>query len=520
MASGKTFNLKAILSATDSISPALKSVDQKIGKVGRSLSSLGQVSAGIASKLAMPMGALSGLSGFSLSGVVSKFTSLGDSIDKASKRAGVATGALQQLRYAARLGGMSTEQMDQALAKLTNNMGQAISGKNADLADMFSKLGISLKNSDGSARSAASVMRDLAEAVKTNADPAVRLRMLTAAFGDDLASKLVPVLQDGAEGLDAAAQKARDLGIVLSHDMVNKAAHLSDVFEDFRSVLDSAASSIGAALAPAIEAVVGKVQKWIAANKDLLAQRLASIFDKVAAAIDSINIDSVINGFVSFVDTIATVIDSVGGVTTILKALGLMIGVSLIGDLVSLVSTLKSVGMAFVGAFGPVGVVIAAVVAAGVALWQNWDAIVNYVKTNFPGIASVISSIADSVGAAFAAIPRVFSDAFQAGKDAINGALNWISEKVNSLLEFASPLKRLFSFGSPTPAMATSAATPAPAIAAMSGAAPASPDARMQGDVRVRIEVPEGTRANVQNLDATGGTVSAQTNTYDFTDGD
>ena len=36
---GKEYSLKAILSATDRISPVLKKVDSNIGKVGRSFSS-------------------------------------------------------------------------------------------------------------------------------------------------------------------------------------------------------------------------------------------------------------------------------------------------------------------------------------------------------------------------------------------------------------------------------------------------------------------------------------------------
>lgn len=102
---GKEYSLKAILSATDRISPVLKKVDSNIGKVGRSFSSFAKASVSLASKLALPLTALGGVGGFSLKAAVDKFTSLGDSIDKASKRAGVGVESLQKLRYAAGLGG-------------------------------------------------------------------------------------------------------------------------------------------------------------------------------------------------------------------------------------------------------------------------------------------------------------------------------------------------------------------------------------------------------------------------------
>lgn len=63
---GKEYSLKAILSATDRISPVLKKVDSNIGKVGRSFSSFAKASVSLASKLALPLTALGGVGGFSL----------------------------------------------------------------------------------------------------------------------------------------------------------------------------------------------------------------------------------------------------------------------------------------------------------------------------------------------------------------------------------------------------------------------------------------------------------------------
>lgn len=512
MAGGKTFNLKAILSATDSISPVLKNVNSRIAGVSRSLKGLGSASASIASRLAMPATALSGLAGFSLSGIVEKFVSLGDSVDKAAKRAGVATGALQQLRYAARLGGMSSEQMDKSLEKLTETMGQAMSGKNAAAADMFRHLGISLRNADGSAKSAATVMRDLAEAVKANADPTARMRILSATFGGELAARLVPVLQDGAEGLDAAAAKARELGIVMDQTAVGKAAHLSDVLEDFRSVLAGVAASIGAAVAPAIEAIVGKIQKWVLANKDLIAMRLESIFNKIAAAIDSINIDALINRFFSLIDTVAEVIDSVGGVASVFKMFGALIAASLIGQIANLSTALLGVGRAFYAAFGPVGMIIAGVVAAGTLLYQNWDRIVAFVQEKFPGVVTFFTNMAGTIKAVW-----------QGVGDAVSGAIDWIADKLSTLGKMLDPLKAVgrFLFGgdnSPGPGTSGAFRQPAPALApaAMTGEALMPLESRMQGDVRLRIETPQGVRASVEGLDASGGTVTAETETYDL----
>lgn len=67
------------------------------------------------------------------------------------------------------------------------------------------------------------MMRELADAVKVNTDPTKRLQMLTGIFGDKLAAYLVPALQDGAEGLDAMAKQADELGLVMSDKDVKAA---------------------------------------------------------------------------------------------------------------------------------------------------------------------------------------------------------------------------------------------------------------------------------------------------------
>lgn len=204
---GKEYSLKAVLSATDKISPALKKIDSNFGKLGRSFSSLGKASSALAGKFLLPLTALGSVGGFSLKSAMDKFTSLGDSIDKASKRAGVSAQSLQKLRYAAGVGGMSAEQMDKALGKLTENMGKAARGENKNLAAIFKRLGVSLKDSKGNIRDAADVMRNLAQAVKNNESPAVRMRILSAAFGDELSKNLIPVL--GAERQDSMKSETK-----------------------------------------------------------------------------------------------------------------------------------------------------------------------------------------------------------------------------------------------------------------------------------------------------------------------
>ncbi len=483
----RQYSLKAVLSVTDRISPALKKVDQGIGKIGRSFGGLGNVSKSLASGLAAPLAsltALAGVSGFSLGGIISQFTELGGTINDASKKAGVSVEELQKLQFAAQHGGMQAEGMTKALAKLTSTMGGALSGKNKDAAAMFRHLGISLKDADGNIRSSADVMRNLAEAVKNNINPTARLRILTAMFGDELGRQMIPMLEGGAAGLDEMTAKAEKLGIVIDQKTADKASHLGDVLGDFSLVVKSLYTRIAAQLAPIIETITKRFQDWIVTNKEFIAQRIEKVFAGIEKAVEQIDFTAVLDGLLKFIEMIGKAVDAVGGIGNIIKAFGLLIGASMLGDLFKLGQALYAVGTAFTAAFGPWGLVAVAAVAAGVAIYENWDAI----KT------------------------KLFE------------VWDWITKKYEAFKEALSnpieTIKGWFGGGDVVKAYAPAmtAAPVAPALAGMGGSVPSVQESRMTGDVSVRIITDGGSRAEVEDVSAYGGRVSAEPVQYSYTD--
>lgn len=503
---GKEYSLKAILSATDRISPVLKKVDSNIGKVGRSFSSFAKASVSLASKLALPLTALGGVGGFSLKAAVDKFTSLGDSIDKASKRAGVGVESLQKLRYAAGLGGMSADQMDQALSKLTDNMGKAARGENKNLAAIFKRLGISLKDSKGHIRDAADVMRNLAQAVKNNESPAVRMRILTAAFGEELSKRMIPV------SLDDMGEQASKLGLVMDQDMVAKSAHLTDTLSTFSQVADGVSAQVGAALAPTIEGIVSRMQDWVVANKDLIAQRLDGLFDKVSKAIAEVDFEKVVDGVFDFIDGVMEFVDSVGGWENIIKGFGALLGVSLVGNLLSVGKELYGVGAAVTAAFGPWGLLAGAAIGAGIAIWKNWDDILAKFNASFPNLSKALSDIPGN-------FTRGWDDATKQIKElwdglvkrweSVKNALSWSNIKGN-LREMVG----LSRTEAPEPAAAPT--LNASDIAAISQRTQNPQASEVDNRLEVTLKLPQGFSAAVDKVDSNGGSMRATTQNYSF----
>ena len=260
----KDLRLTAIFAVRDQLSPVIqklsgkwkglretlnsdnfKNLNKQFGYFRRSLTNVSDQVAGAAKKLALPFTLAAGAVGFSLSQMMSKFLSVGDGIDKASIRIGVSAERLQSLRYAANLSGASADTLDKSMAKLNENMAKAAAGKNEELASLFKKLGISLKDANGNLRNAADVMPQFADAIQRNTDAGLRARMMIAAFGEE-GQKLVPMLEGGSGALQEMEDRAKRLGLVMSGDDVKAAAALGDRFSELGMVFDSFGNTLSA----------------------------------------------------------------------------------------------------------------------------------------------------------------------------------------------------------------------------------------------------------------------------------
>lgn len=147
------------------------------------------------------LGLVPGLGAFtSVAGATAAIKSLvsyGGEIRDTSENIGVSVEFLQRFRTAASLAGVGTETATKALAVFNQTLGSAIDGEEkAELK--FAKLGISLRDSSGQARSTEAVMLDVADAIKNAGSDAQRSAIAFELFGKK-GLKMVGALKGGAE---------------------------------------------------------------------------------------------------------------------------------------------------------------------------------------------------------------------------------------------------------------------------------------------------------------------------------
>lgn len=554
----KTFSLNARFSLnTEPFSKSLKGIQRQLKVFDRTLGNSLRQASGMLSTLGKPFAALSGIGALSLGAAVQQFVTLGDSIDKAAIRAGVTTGALQRLRVAAMLSGMGAEQMDKALSKLTYQLGQAATGKNDNLVQMFRQLGVEWKDSNGQARNAAEVMRELADAVQANEDPAKRASMLTQIFGDDLAAYLVPALKDGAAGLDAMAKQAEDLGLVLSEDEVKNAAALGDKFGLFNKVVGNLFYSLAGRLAPVLMNVIDKIQAIVIANKEIISLRVQEAVESIARAIDKIDFAAIGSGIAKTLGWVSKAIDAVGGLGNVLKFVAGFFAVRAAYSVVSFGATLFALGKAIAGivlAIGGLPVAIgAAVVAAGTAIWYFWDDIKSWFSgftdrlktfiTKYPMLSAtavgpflaVIASLNDSlfgsitgwidtmkekisvmVSTVWAEVKKLWEQitgffgglldtVIKSVVDSAKGLGKQLRKSIDAALSWLPDWMKSPFGGDEKDGGASTAVQPAAVPAPRQPLVPLSGAAGMQGSIAVQVMLAQGLTASVDKIDAKNG---------------
>lgn len=152
----------------------------------------------------------------------------GDMADLATQL-GVTTDRLQALQLAAAQAGVSQEQLEAALIKLNDQMGNAARG-NDEAIRSFERLGVRLLDNQGRMRSQADVMADLATAISRIEDPAQRAAAANDVFGR-AGARLLPILEEGGAALQDMEARARSLGAVVENETIQAAQRLSNEWD-------------------------------------------------------------------------------------------------------------------------------------------------------------------------------------------------------------------------------------------------------------------------------------------------
>jgi hypothetical protein len=350
----KSFRLAAILSAVDRISPVLEGVQGATKKTRKYLSDMASAAGRVASSVGLPLSALSGVLGggliFGVQSLVKNFASASAELDATARRVGVTAEELQYLQYQAEMTQVPFENMQDAVAELNKRIGEAVSGKNQDLAALFAKLHVNLRDANGQVRDGVDLLPELAEAFKRNTSAVTRARIGDALFSDGYKAML-PLLDKGAEGLAKLREEHSRVARVISNEQVAAAARLNQSFVRARYAVDGIGAAVAQKLLPVVEPLIDRFVDWAAANRDVLATRLAGYAERLGAAFARIDLIALLDGIAGFIEKARSFVSAIGGMNTVMVGFGIMMLAGPVASVFQLLSAMKRFG-GYVGGDG------------------------------------------------------------------------------------------------------------------------------------------------------------------------
>jgi hypothetical protein len=190
----------------------------------------------------------------SVSSAISKGLDDADALSKMSAATGVSVEQLSKLKYAGDVTGVSLDTLGKSLDKLSQDMMQVANGSATPAADAFAKMGVSVKNTDGTLKSSATVLSEIADKFAGYKDGAAKAALAQAIFGDSSAS-MIAFLNKGGAGLAELGDEAQRLGLVLDGPTQFAVQSLNENLKKMDAIKQGLVATIVSKMAPAFEQI-------------------------------------------------------------------------------------------------------------------------------------------------------------------------------------------------------------------------------------------------------------------------
>lgn len=220
----------------DAASNQLRGFLGQFGMIGDALGDMVPALSGTSAAIA-GMTAVTVAAGAAIAGTAMHAMNYTGQIDDLAQVTNLTTETIQSLRLAATLSGQSFEDASQSAVIFQKRIEEAKKG-NADLMATFKALGVDLNGPVDQA------FRQTLERLGQVADGSTKTATTLELFGKS-GAKLLPVMDQVGGSFDNLVTRARDLGIVLDQEAINKSNELADRLDILKLRLSAITTDIG-----------------------------------------------------------------------------------------------------------------------------------------------------------------------------------------------------------------------------------------------------------------------------------
>lgn len=319
--------------------------------------------------------------------------STADHIDKMSQKIGLSREAYQELDFIMSQSGTSVDSLQMGFKTLRSQMKSA-SQAGGYAGSSFEKLGISMKNADGSAKSADQVFYEAVEALQGIDDETKKATLATELFGRS-GSELMPLLNGAVGSMDEMKAMAHELGLVMDDEAVDAGVKLTDTIDQAKRAFDVIVTQLGVKVMP----IVQEVLEWVVKHMPEIRRIIDVVFEGVQYAIKQVV--KAFEGLYEWVEPylpkiIDTIITAFRWALVYFWKFGNYIKYTLIPTLQSIWETVSAeVGPKLEEAWGTISEIFSTAFEAIKGYWENtlkpaWEELVAFVtETLWPAIQDI-----------------------------------------------------------------------------------------------------------------------------------
>lgn len=176
-----------------------------------------------------------------------------DEVARVSQIVGLSAESFSALQYAAQQAGVDSAALQTSLTKLSKTVVDAADGSGA-AADAFRAIGVAVKDGSGQLKANDVLLEEVAQSFARYADGATKTAAAQAIFGKS-GAELIPLLNEGKDGIEALKDEAARLGLVISSEAAASADQFNDTLDRLKGAVRGSAQTVLADLLPSLNGI-------------------------------------------------------------------------------------------------------------------------------------------------------------------------------------------------------------------------------------------------------------------------
>ena len=205
---------------------SVRGMEGEARKLDGAMSRLGGVFANFGKGLLA--GAAAGVTIGALQNLARNALQAADALDKMALSADINVERLQSLRFAFQQTGVGADEGARGVAVFAQRLGEFRSSGAGPAAEALKRLRLDAAVLTGELPNTEAALDAVFRQLSKVEDAGQQSALAAQLFGREVGTRMVRALKDGADGVADLEQQARDLGLVLDREMIDKAVEISD----------------------------------------------------------------------------------------------------------------------------------------------------------------------------------------------------------------------------------------------------------------------------------------------------